>query len=67
MSESLVNAAHAEPPFRNCYSSPIHKGIARARVSEFDTLTDTLRSGRGRDFWTRLDPEFANPLRKRTI
>ena len=30
------------------------------RGPRFDTLSDTLRSGRGCDFWTRLDPEFAN-------
>ena len=34
------------------------------RVLDFDTLSDTLRSGRGCDFWTRLDPEFANSLNK---
>ena len=32
----------------------------------FDTLSDTLRSGHGCDFWTRLDPEFANSLSKTT-
>ena len=34
VTESLVNAGHAEPPFRNCYSSPIHKGNRRSARSE---------------------------------
>ena len=67
VTESLVNAGHAEPPFRNCYSSPIHKGIDARRGPRFDTLTDTLRSGLGRDPWTRLESQFANSLSKTTI
>ncbi len=51
------------PAFRNCDSSPIHGGFCARRRPRFDTL----RSGRGCDFWTRLDPEFANFLEKTTI
>ena len=42
-------------------------GFARTEVGFSLGLTDTLRSGHGRDPWTRLDPEFANSLRKTTI
>ena len=67
MSESPAEGARAEPQFRNCDSSPIHGGFCARRHPRFDTLTDTLRSGRGYDFWTRLDPEFANFLGKTPV
>ena len=67
MSESPPEGAHSEPAFRNCDSSPTYGGFYARRHPRFETLTDTLRSGRGRDFWTRLDPEFANSLGKTTI
>ena len=50
------------PSFRNCDSSPIHGGFGARRRPRFDTLSDTLRSGRGCDIWTWLDPEFENSL-----
>ena len=60
MSESAAAVAHSEPPFRNCDSNPkFHGKFCARRRPRFDTLSDTLRSGRGCDFWTRLDPEFA--------
>ena len=43
-----------------------HRGFHARRRPRFDTLSDTLRSGHGCDFWTRLDPEFANSLSKTT-
>ncbi len=67
VSESAAEVAHSEPPFRSCDSSPIHGGFDARQHPRFDTLSDTLRSGHGCDFWTRLDPEFANALRKTPI
>ena len=66
----------SESPAEVTHSASLRSGTAiRARFtvdscarrrSRFDTLSDTLRSGHGCDFWTRLDPEFANSLSKTT-
>ena len=66
VSESAAEVARSEPPFRSCDSSPITVDSCARRRPRFDTLSDTLRSGHGCDFWTRLDPEFANSLSKTT-
>ena len=66
MSESAAAVGQSEPPFRHCDSIPIHGGFYARWRPTFDALSDTLRSGHGCDFWTRLDPEFANSLSKTT-
>ena len=67
-----VRSSCAERWTKDCASSTssmLHSAARNAPPSPLksDTLTDTLRSGHGCDFWTRLDPEFANPLGKTTI
>ena len=67
MSESPAEVAHADLRSGTAIRARFHCGFCARRRPRFDTLTDTLRSGHGCDFWTWLDPEFANSLRKTPI
>ena len=67
MSESCAAVAHADLRSGTAIRARFPVDSALGGVPDFDTLSDTLRSGRGCDFWTRLDPEFANFLGKTTI
>ena len=67
MIESPAGVAHADLRSGTAIRARFHCGFYAGRRPRFDTLTDTLRSGRGWDIWTWLDPEFANSLGKTTI
>ena len=64
MSESPAEVAHADLRSGTAIRARFHCGFHARRRPRFDTLTDTLRSGRGWDFRTWLDPEFENSLGK---
>ena len=67
MSESPAKVAHADLRSATAIRARFTVDSCARRRPRFDTLSDTLRSGRGCDFWTRLDPEFAIFLGKATI
>ena len=66
-SESPTEIAHADVSSGTAIRARFHCGFFARRHPRFDTLSDTLRSGRGCDIWTWLDPEFENSLGKTTI
>ncbi len=67
MSESRAAVAPADLRSGTAIRARFPVDSALGGVPDFDTLSDTLRSGRGCDFWTWLDPEFENSLGKTPI
>ena len=67
MSESPAEVAHADHRSGTAIRARSHCGFHARRHPRLDTLSDTLRSGRGCDIWTWLDPEFENSLGKTPI
>ena len=64
MSESPAEVAYADLRSGTAIRARFHGEFHARRRPRFDTLSDTLRSGHGCDFRTRLDREFANSLSK---
>ena len=53
-------------PVTDCYMY-IECTCQRARPPKFDTLSDTLRSGRPCDFWTPLEAKGSDSLKKQAV